>query len=101
MSNNGDNKIIVVRNIGNTLVMVINEKIVVANMLGIQKWVVPKEVLKENQCMYEKKLIKKLGKPKILLNLTPMPMLKKTCIGISNNVLCRFVAKKNLKQCGY
>jgi hypothetical protein len=48
MSNNGDNKIIVVRNIGNTLVMVPNKKIVVANMLGIQEWVVAKEVLKEN-----------------------------------------------------
>jgi hypothetical protein len=46
----------------------------------------------------QKKLIKKLGKPKILLNL--MPMLKKTCIGIPNNVLRRFVAKTNLKQCG-
>jgi hypothetical protein len=88
MSNKGANKIIVVRNIGNTSVMVTNEKIVVANMLGIQEWVVAKEVLKE------KNLIKKLGKPKILLNL--MPMLKKTCIGIPNNVLCRFVAKKNL-----
>jgi hypothetical protein len=26
---------------------------------------------------------------------------KKTCIGTPNNVLCRFVAEKNLKQCGY
>jgi small-conductance mechanosensitive channel len=32
MSNNGDNKIIVVRNIGNTLAMVPNEKIVDANI---------------------------------------------------------------------
>ncbi len=36
-----------------------------------------------------------------------MPILKKTCIDIPNNgdipnnVLCRFVAKNNLKQCGY
>jgi len=35
MSNKGDNKILVVSNVGNTLVMVPNEKIVVANMLGI------------------------------------------------------------------
>jgi len=48
MSNKGANKIIVVRNIGNTYVMVKNKKIVVANMLGIQEWVVAKEVLKEN-----------------------------------------------------
>jgi hypothetical protein len=48
MSNNGDNKIIVVRNIGNTLAIVPNEKIVVANMPGIQEWVVAKEMLKEN-----------------------------------------------------
>jgi len=48
MSNNGDNKIIVVRNFGNTSAMVPNEKIVVANMLGIQEWVVAKEVFKEN-----------------------------------------------------
>jgi hypothetical protein len=31
--------------------MVPNEKSVVANMLGIQEWVVAKEVLKENWCM--------------------------------------------------
>jgi len=42
VSNNRDNKIIVVRNIGNTLAMVPNEKIVVANMLRLQKWVVAK-----------------------------------------------------------
>jgi hypothetical protein len=32
------NKVLVVSNIGNTSVMVPNEKIVVANMLGIQNW---------------------------------------------------------------
>jgi len=42
MSKNGDNKIIVVRNIGNTLVMVPNKKNVVANMFKLQKWVVAK-----------------------------------------------------------
>jgi hypothetical protein len=32
--------------------MVPNEKIVVANMLGIQELVVAKELLKENRCMF-------------------------------------------------
>jgi hypothetical protein len=54
MSNKGDNKILVVNNIGNTLVMVPNEKIIVANMLGIQELVVAKELLKENWCMFSR-----------------------------------------------